>query len=59
MSQQQKPSAEQLFVAMRMTLKWLLPLYEAAAICTDSQSLLKAIQRGSAETIDLRRMLNK
>ncbi len=31
----------------------------AAAVCTDSQSLLKAIQSGSADTTDLRRMLNK
>ncbi len=32
---------------------------EAAAIFTDRQSLLKAIQSGSAETSDLRRMLDK
>ncbi len=30
-----------------------------AAICTDSQSLLKAIQSRSTDTTDLRRMLNK
>ncbi len=45
--------------AMRMTLEWLLPLHAAVAICTHSQSLLKAIQSGSADTTDLRRMLNK
>ncbi len=45
--------------AMRMALEWLLPSHAAAAICTDSQSLLKAIQSGSADTTDLRRMLNK
>ncbi len=44
---------------MRMALKWLLPSHATAAICTDSQSLLKAIQNGSADTADLRRMLNK
>ncbi len=46
-------------VAMRMALEWLLPSHAAAAICTDSQSLLKAIQIGFADTTDLRRMLNK
>ncbi len=45
--------------AMRMALEWLLPSHATAAICTDSQSLLKAIQSGSADTTDLRRMLNK
>ncbi len=35
------------------------PSHAAAAICTDSQSLLKAIQSGSANTADLRSMLNK
>ncbi len=45
--------------AMRMALEWLLPSHEASAICTDSQSLLKAIQSGSADTTDLRRMLKK
>ncbi len=44
---------------MRMALQWLLPSHDAAAICTDSYSLLKAIQSGSADTADLRRMLNK
>ncbi len=44
---------------MRMALEWLSPSQAAAAICTDSQSLLKAIQSGSADTVDLRRMLNK
>ncbi len=38
---------------MRMTLEWLLPSHAAAAICTESQSLLKAIQSGS-DTTDLR-----
>ncbi len=46
-------------VAMRMALEWLSPSHAAAAICTDSQSLLKAIQSGSADTADLRSMLNK
>ncbi len=45
--------------AMRMALEWLLPSHTAVAICTDSQSLLKAIQSGSTDTTDLRRMLNK
>ncbi len=45
--------------AMRMALEWLSPSHAAAAICTDSQSLLKAIQNGSADTADLRSMLNK
>ncbi len=45
--------------AMRMALEWLSPSHAAAAICTDSQSLLKAIQSGSTDTADLRRMLNK
>ncbi len=42
-----------------MALEWLLPPHAAAAICTDSQSLLKPIQGGSADIADLRRMLNK
>ncbi len=41
--------------AMRMALEWLSLSHTAAAICTDSQSLLKAIQRGSTDTTDLRR----
>ncbi len=45
--------------AMRMALEWPLPSHAAAAICTDSQSLLKAIQSRFADTTDLRRMLNK
>ncbi len=44
---------------MRMALEWLSPSHAAAAICTDSQSLLKAIQSGSADTTDLRSMINK
>ncbi len=44
---------------MRMALEWLLPSYAAIAICTGSQSLLKAIQSGSIDTADLRRMLSK
>ncbi len=36
--------------AMRMALEWISPSHAAAAICTDSQSLLKAIQSGSADT---------
>ncbi len=42
-----------------MALEWLLSSHTAAAICTDSQSFLKAIQSCSADTADLRRMLNK
>ncbi len=45
--------------AMHMALEWLLPSHAAATICTGSQSLLKAIQSGFADTTDLRRMLNK
>ncbi len=45
--------------AMCMALEWLSPSHVAAAFCTDSQSLLKAIQSGSADTAGLRRMLNK
>ncbi len=45
--------------AMRMAVESLLPSHAAAAICTDSQSLIKAIQSGSADTTDLRRILNK
>ncbi len=45
--------------AMCIVLEWLLPSHAAAATCTGSQSLLKAIQNGSADTTDLRRMLNK
>ncbi len=41
-----------------MTFELLLPSHEAAAICIDSQSLLKVIQRGT-DTSDLRRMLDK
>ncbi len=39
--------------ALRMALEWLSPSHAAAAICTDSQSLLKAIQSGSADITDL------
>ncbi len=39
-------------------LGWLLQLYDAAAICTDSQ-FLQAIQSGSADTANLGRMLKK
>ncbi len=42
---------------MRMTLQWLSQSHAAAAICTDSESLLKVIQSDSAETAE--RMLNK
>ncbi len=45
-------------VAMRMALQWLSPSHGAAAICTDSQWLLKAIQSGTADTAGLRSMLN-
>ncbi len=44
---------------MQMALGWLLPSHATAAICTESQSLLKRTQSGSADTADLRRMLNK
>ncbi len=36
------PSYDEEKATMRMALKWLLPFHAAAAICTDSQSLLKA-----------------
>ncbi len=45
--------------AMCMALEWLSPSDAVAAICTVSQSLLKAIRSGSADTADLRSMLNK
>ncbi len=45
--------------AVCMTLEWLLPSLEAAAICTDSQSLLKVTQSSSADTSNLRHTLNK
>ncbi len=44
---------------MRMALEWLLPSHEAAVICTNNQSLLKAIQSGSDDTSDTRRMFVK
>ncbi len=44
---------------MRIALDCLLPSHAAEAICSDSQSPLKAIQSGSADTADLRRMLKK
>ncbi len=50
-------SYEEEKAAMRMALEWLLPSHAAAAICTDSQSLLKATQSGSEDTTDLKRML--
>ncbi len=40
-------------------LEWILPSHAAAVICTDSQSLLKAIQSGSTATADLRRIIKK
>ncbi len=43
----------------KAVLEWLLPSHAATAICTDSQSLLKAIRSGSADTTDRRRMFNK
>ncbi len=43
--------------AMTTALEWILLSRAAAAICTDSQSLLKAIQSGSADTADLPRMV--
>ncbi len=46
-------------VAMRMALEWLSPYHAAAVICTDSQSLFKTIQSGSADTADLRIIFNK
>ncbi len=45
--------------ALRIALEWLSPSHAAAVICTDSQSFIKAIHSGSADTVDLRRMLNK
>ncbi len=44
---------------MRMALEWLSPSHAAAAIYTESQSLLKAIHSGSADTADRRSMLNQ
>ncbi len=44
---------------MLMALELLLPSHEVVAKWTDSQSLLKAIQSGSTDTLDLRRMLDK
>ncbi len=41
------------------SLEWILPSREAVAICTNIQSLLKVIQSGSADTSDLRRMLDQ
>ncbi len=45
--------------AMLMALDWHSPSHAAAATCTDSQFFLKAIQSGSADTADLRSMLDK
>ncbi len=45
--------------AIRTTLEWLLQTLEAVAIKTDRQSLRKAIQSVEADTLGLRRMLNK
>ncbi len=45
--------------AIRMALEWFLPSHTAAAICTDTQSLLKVIQSGTADTADQRRILSK
>ncbi len=45
--------------AMRKVLEGLLQSHAAAAICTDRQSLLKAIQSKSADTSNLRSVLNK
>ncbi len=44
---------------MLMALEWHSPSHAAAATCTDSQFFLKATQSGSADTADLRSMLNK
>ncbi len=44
---------------MRMALECLSPSHAAAAICTDSQSLLKSIQCETADTADQRHLLNK
>ncbi len=52
-------SYDEVKATIHMALGWILPSHAAAAICTDSQSLLKAIQSGSTDTADLRRMLNK
>ncbi len=45
--------------ALLMALEWLSPSHAATVICSDSQSFRKAIQSGSADTADLRRMVNK
>ncbi len=44
---------------MRTTLEWLSPSHATTAICTDSQSLLKAIKGGSADTVNRRSMFTK
>ncbi len=44
---------------MRMALEWLLPSHEAAAICTDSQSLLPINPERLQDISDLRRMLDQ
>ncbi len=44
---------------MRMAFDWLWSSHAVVAICTDSQSLFNNIQSGSADTADLRCMLNK
>ncbi len=59
LTKQQRGAYDEEKAAMCMALEWLLPPHVAAAICTDSQSLLKKIQSGSADTTDLRRNLNK
>ncbi len=43
-------SYDEELAAMRMVLEWLLPSHAATAICTDRQSLLKAIQSDYADT---------
>ncbi len=45
--------------AMRMAHEWLSPSHATTTICTDSQSLLKAIQSGFADTVNLRSMFTK
>ncbi len=49
-------SYDQENAAMRMALEWFLPSHAAKAIFTDNH---RDIQSSSADTADLRRMLNK
>ncbi len=45
--------------AIYMAFEWIFPSHATLAICTDIQPTLKDTQAGSADTADLRHMLNK